>query len=152
MNIVTLAITFSLTIALAIWAVIKGEREKKAKKLFTKILFDHKSNTIEEIQTILEEEQQKRKKDFVKIIALKRIIEHKIGDSEPTFKDEVNSLFKSIWFILKCSLYALIPTSIIGFIVYMLSLIISIVQVNIVFIGIVFVISFIFYSIRELSN
>jgi hypothetical protein len=56
----------------------------------------------------------------------------------------------ALFFGIKVILLALIPTVLIGGLIFLLSLVITIIQFNWIFIGIIFAFSFIVFSIKEL--
>lgn len=159
MNTIILIVSFLLTGVLATWAVTKGEREKKARKLSRKILFDLKDKSIDEIESLLKEEQAKEKKDKVKILALEFVIQHRLGNFEPTLKDQIKSVgtfiggvFAFALLILKWSAFAFLPTLFVGIGLYLLSLIVVVIQFNWIFIAIVFGIFFVVFAIREFDE
>jgi hypothetical protein len=77
MNTAILIATVLAVAGLAIWAVTKGERERKAKKLFPALLFELGQTSFDEVQKMITEEEQKERKDRVRIFALKSVLEAK---------------------------------------------------------------------------
>jgi hypothetical protein len=82
MQTIILIVSFILTGALASWAVIKGERDKKAKRLLKNLVLDFKDTPLDEIRDIRKNELFKSRKDKVKILALKYLIEERQGHPE----------------------------------------------------------------------
>lgn len=123
------------------------------------MLFDLGDKSIEEIEQILKEEQEKEKRDKVKILAIEFVIQHKLGNFEPTLKDQIKSvgtffggIFAFALLILKWSVFAFLPTLFVGIGLYLLSLIIVVIQFNWIFIAIVFAIFFVIFAIREFDE
>lgn len=142
MQTIILIVSFLLTGLLATWAVIKGERDKKAKKLSKRLAVDLDLLTIEQIEKQIEEEKLKPKVDEVKLHALQYVIEDRLKVNEPGIGVLLVGL---LWVAYKAILAALMAagaTAFIGGIIYLLSLVITIIQFNWVFIGIVFVLFF----------
>ncbi len=107
----TLVITFTLVIALAAWAVIKSERERKAKKLFPPLLFELGQTSFDEVAAMIKVEEQKGHKDRVRILALKSVLEAKRIHDKPEKSDHfwmgVSFEAIGIFAVLVALLYAL---------------------------------------------
>jgi len=153
--------TSLLTGFLIVLGIISLVIKIKAKKLFPQLLFDLGQKTKSEIEDMISSELKKKNKDRIRILALQKVIEHRFFEPKATFVSSVIDFFKLIlglialplfilFFGIKIALFALIPTAIIGGIIFLLSLVITIIQFNWVFIGIIFAISFLIFSIREI--
>lgn len=153
--------TSLLTGFLIVLGIISLVIKIKAKKLFPQLLFDLGQKSRDEIVEMISSELKKKKKDQVRILALQKVIEHRFSEPKATFLSSVKEFFGIIlglialplfilFFGIKITLFSLIPTVIIGAIIFLLSLVITIIQFNWVFIGIIFAISFLIFSIREI--
>lgn len=146
MQTIILIVSFLLTGLLATWAVVNGERDKKAKKLSKTLVSDYQEKSIDEIEEIIKAESSKKKKNHVLILALKMILEDRLKEVRRLFRfsdyvEFAGYLFKSVF-------TALSITAFVGIILFVLSLVITIIQFNWIFIGIIFVITLISSLVR----
>jgi hypothetical protein len=157
--------TALLTSFLIVYIVISTIKEKrlakKVKKIFPKLLFDLGQKTKDEISEMISSEMKKDNKDEVQLAALKKVFDHRFSEPKVTFISSVLDFSKlivglvalplfALFFGIKVILLALIPTVLIGGLIFLLSLVITIIQFNWIFIGIIFAFSFIVFSIKEL--
>jgi hypothetical protein len=159
MNTAILIATVLAVAGLAIWAVTKGEREKKARKLARKLVFDYGSKTIGELEQMIATESAKNPKDKVQICAVQMVIDHKNGIFEQTLMGDIKAVgkfsFASLTFagiVGVIALQALLPTAIVGGILYLLSLVVTVVQFNWLFIGIIFTVAYIILVLKRLAD
>ena len=146
MQTIILIVSFLLTGLLATWAVTKGERDKKAKKLSKTLVSDYQDKSIDQIREMIEAESGKQKKNHVLVLALNMIIEDRLRGNPKKFKFSDYVEFAS--YLFKSAFTALSVTAFIGIILFVLSLVITIVQFNLIFIGIIFAITLISSLVR----
>lgn len=163
MQTIILIVSFFLTGLLATWAVLKGERDKKARKLCKQLVIDLEKSSLDEIVDIRNEELSKKKVDKIKVLALKYLIEERQGHEMEvdlsrysisnkylnSFLKKLDPLFSLIEIpvvilskVILAALMALVVSAFVGGVIYLLSLVISIMNFNWIFIGIVFVLFF----------
>jgi hypothetical protein len=139
MQTIILIVSFLLTGLLATWAVTKGERDKKAKKLSKTLVSDYQNKTIDQIREMIEAESGKQKKNRVLILALNMVIENRLRADRKPFKFSDYVEFAS--YLFKSVFTALSITAFIGIILFVLSLVITIIQFSWIFVGIIFAIT-----------
>lgn len=110
MNTAILIATVLAVVGLAIWAVTKGERERKAKKLFPALLFELGQTSFDEVASMIKDEEKKEHKDHVRILALKSVLEAKRIHDKPEKSDRFWMLVSlealGIFAVLAALLYA----------------------------------------------
>lgn len=146
MQTIILIVSFLLTGLLATWAVVNGERDKKAKKLSKTLASDYQEKSIDEIEEIIKAESSKEKKNHVLILALKMILDDRLKEVRKVFRFSDYVEFAS--YLFKSAFTALSITAFVGVILFVLSLVITIIQFNWIFIGIIFAITLISSLIR----
>lgn len=153
--------TSLLTGFLIVLGIIELLNSIKVKKIFPKLLFDLGQKSQSEIQEMISAEMEKEDKSKIKILALQKVIDHRFSEPKPTFISSVLDFSKLLvglaalplfilFYVIKITLLALIPTVLIGGLIFLLSLVITIIQFNWIFIGIIFAFSFIVFSVKEL--
>lgn len=142
MQTIILIVSFLLTGLLATWAVIRGERDKKAKRLSKKLIVELDPLTTDQIKKQIEEENAKPKVDKVKVLALQYVIEERLKVNEPGLGIVLIGLLWVGYKVILAALMAAGGTAFIGGIIYLLSLVITIIQFNWIFISVVFALFF----------
>lgn len=144
MQTIILIVSFFLTGLLATWAVTKGERDKKAKKLSKTLTPDYQEKSLDQIREMIKTELSR--KNHVLALALNMIIEDRLKPSRKAFGFSDYVEFAS--YLFKSVFTALSITAFVGIILFVLSLVITIIQLNWIFIGIIFAITLVTSLIR----
>jgi hypothetical protein len=144
MDIITLVVyflSFSLTAGLAIWSVVRGERDKKANKLFESLLSEFKASSDDEIKKLILSESSKTKVNKILILSLEKILKYR--DDRKIYEESKSQLKHFVNQVAIAIFYAVVLSCIAALILFSLTLITPIVQFNWVFICIVFAIVFV---------